>query len=180
MSNKKPERVGVTTRYTAEEKSRLAYLSKIFGVDISNVPRTLLWNHFGSSAEVQEGYQDFLTKDTHPLPPIELHPDPIVNSRINKALNDAGLGLREATSVLNSAARYIIIECTEGPHELSDAEIEARFADEIEAKVSESIHEYVHTLDTAVSYQKDEELREYLECNFDSLKTMRFEYRPAA
>ena len=57
MTTKKQEnRQGMTTRWTTEERHRLEWLSNQLGVEISNVPRTLLWQFFGNNPELQDKY----------------------------------------------------------------------------------------------------------------------------
>ncbi len=61
MSTKKQEfRQGMTTRWTAEEKRMLDWLSGHIGVEVSNVPRTLLWQHFGANPDLQSHYENYI------------------------------------------------------------------------------------------------------------------------
>ena len=61
MATKRTDnRQGMTTRWTAEEKKRLLWLSEHLGVEQSNVPRTLLWQFFGNNEELQDKFTSTL------------------------------------------------------------------------------------------------------------------------
>lgn len=99
----------MTTRWTTEERLRLDWLSNQLGVELSNVPRTLLWQFFGNNPELQDKYSrvDIVRER---LPERTYSTDPVLNQQVQEKMSEFCQTIEQANDVMNCAAEYCSIE----------------------------------------------------------------------
>ncbi len=92
----------MTTRWTTEEKQRLDWLSNHLGIELSNVPRTLLWQYFGNNPELQDLYSQ-ATVVKQVLPTRRFSTDEALNRRAHQELSEFCNDIEHANQVINRA-----------------------------------------------------------------------------
>lgn len=155
----------MTTRWTQDERSRLSWLSEHLCVDISNVPRTLLWQHFANNPDLQNLYQtgapikEVLPKRTYST-------DSKFNDEVTTAVADYCNSIEEVNRIVQSALNNLWRDRMhveeDGYDKINVEYARKRFIEkEFGEAVLQAIEEHKRTIDSHIEMLTAEQLSEY-------------------